>query len=38
MGAIILHNKSNFLAEVSKTFNCIFSIEKRRNIERRQIH
>ena len=38
MGANILHNKSNFLAEVSKTFDCTFSIEKRRNIERRQIH
>ena len=38
MAATILYNESNFLAEVNKTFDCIFSVEKRRNIERRQIH
>ena len=37
MGAIILYNESNFLAEVNKTFDGIFSVGKRRNIERRQI-
>ena len=38
MGAIISYNESNFLAEVNKTFDCIFSVEKRRNVERRQIY
>ena len=37
MGAIISFNESNFLAEVNKTFDSIFSVEKRQNVERRQI-
>ena len=38
MGAIISYNESNFLAEVNETFDCIFSVEKRRNVKKRQIH
>ena len=37
MGAIVLYNESNFLAEVNKIFDYIFSDEKRGNVERRQI-
>ena len=35
MGAIIPYNESNFLVEVNKTFDCIFSVEKRRNIKKK---
>ena len=38
MGAIILYNESNFLAEVNKIFHYIFSDEKRGNVERTQIY
>ena len=33
MGAIISCNESNFLAEVNKTFDCIFSVQKLRNVD-----
>ena len=35
MGAIISYNESNFLAEVNKTFDRIFSVEKRRNVKKK---
>ena len=38
MGAIISYNESNFLVEVNETFDCIFSVQKRWNVGRRQIH
>ena len=30
MGTIISYDELNFLAEVNKTFDCIFSIEKKK--------
>ena len=35
MDTIIAYNESTFLAEGNKTFDCLFSVEKCRNVERR---
>ena len=37
MGAIISYSESNFLVDVNKTLDSIFSVEKHRNVEGRQI-